>query len=110
MTSVPSDAPDDYAALRDLKNKEALRKKYNIADEMVLPYEPIPIIDVPDLGNLCAVTTCDQFKVKSQNDKDQLQEAKELAYKKGFYEGKWPYILISRYVAAKELDCRKVFY
>ena len=87
VTSVPSDAPDDYAALRDLKNKEALRKKYNISDEMVLPYEPIPIIDVPDLGNLCAVTTCDQFKVKSQNDKDQLQEAKELAYKKGFYEG-----------------------
>ena len=55
-----------------MKNKEALRKKYNISDEMVLPYEPIPIIDVPDLGNLCAVTTCDQFKVKSQNDKDQL--------------------------------------
>ena len=84
---MPSDAPDDYAALRDLKNKEALRKKYNIADEMVIPFEPIPIIDVPGFGNLCAVTTCDQFKVKSQNDKDQLQEAKELAYKKGFYEG-----------------------
>ena len=54
---------------------------------MVLPYEPIPIIDVPDFGNLCAVTTSDQFKVKSQNDKDQLQEEKELAYKRGFYEG-----------------------
>lgn len=25
VTSVPSDSPDDYAALRDLKNKAALR-------------------------------------------------------------------------------------
>ena len=25
VTSVPSDSPDDYAALRDLKNKEPLR-------------------------------------------------------------------------------------
>ena len=30
VTSVPSDAPDDYAALRDLKNKEAMRKKFNL--------------------------------------------------------------------------------
>jgi len=104
VTSVPSDAPDDYAALRDLKNKEALRKKYNISDEMVLPYEPIPIIDVPDLGNLCAVTTCDQFKVKSQNDKDQLQEAKELAYKKGFYEG---VMIVGDFSGMKVQDVKK---
>lgn len=30
MTSVPSDSPDDFAALRDLKQKQALREKYNI--------------------------------------------------------------------------------
>eukprot|EP00795_Rhopilema_esculentum_P000827 gene827-10569_t len=104
VTSVPSDAPDDYAALRDLKNKEALRKKYNIADEMVIPFEPIPIIDVPGFGNLCAVTTCDQFKVKSQNDKDQLQEAKELAYKKGFYEG---VMMIGEFSGMKVQDVKK---
>jgi leucyl-tRNA synthetase len=34
----------------DLKKKEALRKKFNITDEMVLPYDPIPIIDVPEYG------------------------------------------------------------
>lgn len=83
VTSVPSDSPDDYAALRDLKNKAALREKYGIADEMVLPYDPVPIIEVPGFGNLCAVTACDNLKIQSQNDREKLAEAKELVYLKG---------------------------
>ena len=35
VTSVPSDAPDDWAALMDVKNKDALRAKYKITDDMV---------------------------------------------------------------------------
>jgi len=30
VTSVPSDSPDDWAALRDLQTKEGLREKYNV--------------------------------------------------------------------------------
>ena len=41
VTSVPSDAPDDFAALRDLKNKQPLREKFGIKDNMVLPFEPV---------------------------------------------------------------------
>ena len=47
----------------------------------------IPIIITPDLGDLSAVTACDQFGVKSQNDRDKLELAKDLTYKLGFRDG-----------------------
>lgn len=36
---MPSDSPDDYAALQDLVKKPKLRELYSITDEMVLPYQ-----------------------------------------------------------------------
>jgi leucyl-tRNA synthetase len=35
VTCVPSDSPDDWMATCDLRNKKALRDKYNITEEMV---------------------------------------------------------------------------
>jgi len=87
VTSVPSDSPDDWAALRDLINKQPLREKFGVTDEMVLPFQPVPIIDIPGYGDLAAVTVVDQLKIQSQNDRDKLAEAKEMVYLKGFYEG-----------------------
>lgn len=72
---------------------------------MVLPYEPIPIIRVPEYGDLCAVKACDDLKIKSQNDKDQLAEAKELVYKKGFYEGM---MIIGEFAGQKVQDVKKL--
>ncbi|KAG5674705.1 hypothetical protein PVAND_004657 [Polypedilum vanderplanki] len=104
VTSVPSDSPDDYAALTDLQKKQPLREKYGIKDEMVLPYNPIPIIEVPGLGNLSAVTVCEQLKVQSQNDRDKLAEAKELVYLKGFYDG---VLLVGDHKGKKVQDVKK---
>nr|XP_053634011.1 leucine--tRNA ligase, cytoplasmic-like [Cherax quadricarinatus] len=86
VTSVPSDAPDDFAALVDLKNKPALREKYGITEEMV-NVDPIPIIDVPEYGTLSAPSVCQMMGIKSQNDQEKLIEAKEKVYLHGFYEG-----------------------
>ena len=54
---------------------------------MVLPFNPVPIIEVPEFGNLAAAKICDDMKIKSQNDKERLEEAKQVIYKRGFYEG-----------------------
>ena len=44
VTSVPSDAPDDFIALMDLKRKDKLREKFGVKDEWVLPFEVSPFI------------------------------------------------------------------
>ncbi|XP_050223511.1 leucine--tRNA ligase, cytoplasmic [Mercurialis annua] len=87
VTSVPSDAPDDYMALHDLKAKPALRAKYNVKDEWVLPFEIVPIINIPEFGDKAAEKVCLDLKIKSQNEKDKLAEAKRLTYLRGFTDG-----------------------
>ncbi|XP_023523654.1 leucine--tRNA ligase, cytoplasmic-like [Cucurbita pepo subsp. pepo] len=87
VTSVPSDAPDDYMAMHDLKSKPALRAKYGVKDEWVLPYDIVPIIDIPEFGDRAAEKVCVDLKIKSQNEKDKLAEAKRLTYLKGFTDG-----------------------
>ncbi|MCL7028532.1 hypothetical protein MKW94_019039 [Papaver nudicaule] len=71
VTSVPSDSPDDYIAMKDLKTKPALRAKYGVKDEWILPFEVV----------------CVDLRIKSQHDKEKLAEAKRLTYLKGFTEG-----------------------
>lgn len=96
VTSVPSDSPDDYAALVDLKKKQSFREKYGITDEMVFPFEPVPIIEVPEFGNLSAISAYESLKIQSQNDKEKLTQAKELVYLKGFYDGVHIYIFLMK--------------
>lgn len=54
---------------------------------MVLPFDPIEIINIKEMGNLSAITACDELKIVSQNDKEKLKIAKEKVYKLGFYDG-----------------------
>ena len=88
VTSVPSDSPDDFIMVSDLKKKPTF---YNVQPEWIM--DPISIISTPT-SNLIASEACAQFKVKSPNDRDQLDKAKELAYKQGFYNG---YMLVGEY-------------
>jgi leucyl-tRNA synthetase len=105
VTSVPSDAPDDFAALRDLKQKPAMREKFHIADHMVIPFDVVPIIDIPGYGSTAAVSVCDELKIQSQNDKEKLAKAKELVYLKGFYEG---VMLVGSTVGQKVCDAKPI--
>ncbi|XP_014255426.1 leucine--tRNA ligase, cytoplasmic [Cimex lectularius] len=105
VTSVPSDSPDDYINLEELRNNTKLRATYKLQDSMVMPFNAVSIIDVPVLGKLCAVTACEQFKVKSPNDSKKLEEAKELAYQKGFYDG---IMLVGEFAGKKIQDVKKL--
>lgn len=102
VTSVPSDAPDDFAALRDLQEKPKLREKYGLTEDMV-NRDVIEIIDIPGFGKRAAVTVCEQLKIKSQNDKDKLAEAKEKVYLAGFYQG---VMLVGKYAGQKVQDAK----
>lgn len=105
VTSVPSDSPDDYAAMVDLQKKPAFREKYGIEDHMVLPFKPVPTLEIPEFGNLSAVHLYDLLKIQSQNDKDKLTQAKEMVYLKGFYDG---VLLVGEHKGKKIQDVKKL--
>ncbi|WVN89149.1 leucine-tRNA ligase [Cryptococcus depauperatus CBS 7841] len=83
VTSVPSDSPDDYRTLMDLRKKAEM---YKIKPEWAA-IDPIPVLKTPKYGDMAAEVLCTQLKIQSQRDKDKLAEAKDLAYKEGFYNG-----------------------
>jgi leucyl-tRNA synthetase len=86
VTSVPSDAPDDWMGLYDLRD-EGLCSRFNLDCEEIKKIEPIPIIDTPGWGNMPAVKICQDMKIESQHDREKLEEAKKIIYKSGFYTG-----------------------
>ncbi|KAF7320806.1 hypothetical protein HMN09_00167000 [Mycena chlorophos] len=83
VTSVPSDSPDDCATLNDLVKKPAF---YGIQPEWAR-FAPMPVIQTPEYGDLIAPELVKRMKIQSQKDAKQLAEAKEIAYKEGFYNG-----------------------
>ena len=87
VTSVPSDAPDDYVSLKALQDKEDFRAKFGITDEMVLPFEIVPIISIEGYGSASAEFMCKKLKITSPNDKAKLTQAKDETYLKGFTLG-----------------------
>jgi len=87
VTSVPSDAPDDWACLRDFQTNKKLRDKWGIKIEWVIPFAPIPIIEIPGYSRLSAVKACDEYKVKVHTEVKKLKAAKKEVYLDGFYKG-----------------------
>lgn len=83
VTSVPSDSPDDYITVKDLAKKADY---YKIKKEWA-ELEPVEIIETPSYGKLTAKFLVEKLKIMSPKDSKQLEEAKELAYKEGFYQG-----------------------
>lgn len=87
VTSVPSDAPDDFAAFNEYKNDPKKREYYGVEEKWVEGIDVVPIIDIPEYGNMIAVKLCTDMKIAGQKDRKKLDEAKEISYLKGFTQG-----------------------
>ena len=69
--SVPAHAPYDWIAL--VETGESI--------------DPITIIDVEELGSNPARRICEELNIKSQKEKEKLDKATEIVYKKEFHTG-----------------------
>jgi len=87
VTSVPSDAPDDWIALKNLQEDEAQMAKYGLDPDEVRAIKPIPIIDTKGWGPLPAVEIVAKMGIERSGD-PRLVEAKKEIYKQGFHTGR----------------------
>jgi len=60
---------------------------YKVKPEWVANLTPVPVISTPTYGEMTAPAVVKKLKINSQKDTKQLAEAKEIAYKEGFYNG-----------------------
>ncbi len=88
VMSVPSHAPYDWMALKDLVKKEReLENKYKIKKEDLKKIKPIAVVKVEGFGEHPAIEICDKMGIMHQEDKQHLDEATAIIYKKEFHQG-----------------------
>jgi leucyl-tRNA synthetase len=72
---------------------------------MILPFDPVPIIELEPYGRLSAPAICTQMDVQSLNDWTTLRETTEKIHTKSFYDG---ILLVGKYANTKLSDARKL--
>ncbi|KXB02253.1 hypothetical protein AKJ45_01570 [candidate division MSBL1 archaeon SCGC-AAA261F19] len=84
--SVPSHAPYDYVALRELQQNPDDLHAYGIDSEAVLAIEPISLIDLSGYGESPAIDVVKREGISDQKDA-RLEEATNEVYRKEFSRG-----------------------
>lgn len=83
VMSVPSHAPYDYLAVRDLYDRDL--SEYGITEDL-RDLKFISLIEVPEFGELPAVEAVEQFNVRDQKD-PKAEEATKVVYRREFHGG-----------------------
>src|SRR3989338_1401130 len=89
VTSVPSDAPYDYVALRELQDLKDLDKRYKFTVDQIEDIEEIdfiPIIQTAKYGDKAAVKVVQSSGVVFQDD-PKLEQLTQDVYKEGYHNG-----------------------
>jgi leucyl-tRNA synthetase len=87
VTSVPSDAPWDWVALRDLQENRELAERHGLDWAMIKSIKVIPIIRTREWGDQAAVRICERMRISSQREREKLEEATRTVYREGFHRG-----------------------
>jgi len=87
VMSVPSHAPYDWVGLKDLQKNPEKLKEYGIDSKVVSEIKPISMIKTPEFGEHPAGEICEKMKIESQDEKEKLDKATNLVYKKEFHLG-----------------------
>ena len=87
VTSVPSDAPDDWISLDALKKDRDLTRGYGLSDELIDSVIPISIITINGYGDFPAKDIIEKIGIREPGD-PRLDDAKKQVYKDGYHAGK----------------------
>ena len=87
VTSVPSDAPDDWISLKLIRSDEEAMSSFGLDPDMVRAIKPIPIIDTKGYGPMPAVELVEKMGITTAGD-PRSDEAKKAIYKDGFHTGR----------------------
>lgn len=87
VMSVPAHAPFDHIALEDLKKETELLLKFDIDPRVLEDITYISLIELEGYGEFPAVEEAEKLGVKSQRDKEKLEEATKNIYKAEYHKG-----------------------
>ena len=87
VTSVPSDAPDDWISLEEVKNDPSMISEYGLTRQQIDSAVPISIISMDGYGDFPAKDIIDEMGIKRSGD-PKLVDAKKQVYKDGYHTGK----------------------
>ncbi len=87
VMSVPAHAPFDHVAIEDLKKETEVLLKYDIDPRIVGEISYISLIELEGYGEFPAVEEVEKLGVKSQKDKEKLEQATKNIYKAEFHKG-----------------------
>ena len=87
VTSVPSDAPDDWISLEALKKDPGLVERYGVPRSIIDSVIPISIISIEGYGDFPAQDIIKTMGITKPGD-PRLDEAKKQVYKDGHHMGR----------------------
>ncbi len=96
VMSVPAHAPFDYVALKELEDDPEFGK-------IVKNIKIIPVIKVPGVEELPAISIVEKLNIKSTKEKEKLEEATKEVYSLEYRKGRMREDVLERIKGGKEL-------